>query len=485
MPSRQLKTRRHGRTDGMRLPYDLADRGGSMRASEAAQTVTEVFGPPLHTGDFVPQELRDDTLLVVIGDAPGPVLELLGEQRSAPGTALRPIAVVSAEGHDANANEVSALADLVLGLRSPLADFESGRDNLTELTINVRNLAPLYDDPAMLLLQFLYTRAADLAPMLAPDSPWAYRYPLAESLLGAETAAVVDVLDDLTEHSLMTSKPLDRMFLCPDCGGYRVLVKEFCSQCHSPDVCTEDSIQHVSCGYVGPEREFIGSGYAKCPKCNTPLRHIGVEYKRPGRILLCEGCGHWAADPELRAWCIDCNRYHTPEQLNTAHIGRYALTAEGSRAARDGRWVRYQSQALQPELETSGPGPNPAPGEKQEAMRLMLSIALDNRWPVEVYKVDVFAQSGERLYDPDGQASFDSTEEALRRTLGKKDLLAQLARNSFLVVATKSSRERPLQPADLEQGMARQLHLQIRVTELIPSAALNLLSNGEKTRTTC
>lgn len=476
MANRQFQTQRRRRPAAPRIPYELAELDELDLSRDSAAAIRSVFGDPLDGGALL-HGTRDETPLVVIGDDEGHVADLLEEERATAGSSLRPIAAFVGTPDRVSA-EIAGLADITFKARPNRAELEGARDNLVGMAQSIRSLSPLYDDPAMLLLQFLYSRGAGLAPTLDPDSPFAYRYPLAECVLGATTAAAVEVLDDLAEHTLVAGKPLDRLFLCPDCEGYRVLVKELCTQCHSPNVGMEDSIHHFRCGYVGPEKEFIASGHAKCPKCDAALRHIGVEYNRPGRIVICEECGHWGADPELRAWCVDCNRYHAPEQLKTVNIRRYTLTPDGSRAARNGRWGHYQAHVLRPDGGVSARS-QAVSGEKQEAMRLLLSIALENHWPVVVYKVDVFTQEGGRLAAPDRQALLAGAEEALRKILAKKDLIAQVEHDSFFVVATKNQRHHPLQSADLEHQLAKQLPLRIRVTELIPSAALNLLSSGE------
>lgn len=476
MPSRQFQNQRRRRAAGLRIPYELAELDELERSRNSAAAIRSVFGDPLDGGALL-HEMRDETPLVIVGDDEAHVADLLEEERATPGSSLRPIAALVGTAGSGVSGEIAGLADITLKVSADRAEIEGARDNLAGMAETIRILSPVYDDPAMLLLQFLYSRRAGLAPTLDADSPVAYRYPLAECVLGATTAAAVDVLDDLADHTLVTGKPLDRLFLCPDCNGYRVLVKELCTQCHSPNIAMEDSIHHFRCGYVGPEKEFIASGHGKCPKCEAPLRHIGVEYNRPGRIVNCEQCGHWGADPELRAWCVDCNRYHAPEQLKTVHIRGYTLTPDGSQAARNGRWGHYQAHVLRPDGDASVPL-QAASGEKQEAMRLLLSIALENHWPVVVYKIDVFAQSGERLSAPDGHGLLVRTEDALREILAKKDLIARVDHDSFFVVATKNQRHHPVQVADLEHRLSKQLPLRVRVTELIPSAALNLLSTG-------
>lgn len=459
------------------VAYELVTVDEGRRCKDEVVTVRSVFGAPVdeYAKTWTPDNA---TPLVIVGSDWRRVVDLLTDLRSRPASVLRPTAVVWAEGAGSGAREVEKLADALVGPHADNAGLQQLRDELSGLSVTTRTLSAPADDPPMLLLQFLFSRRSELSPLLDPEAPLAYRYPLAERVLSSSTAAALDVLDDLAEHGLLASRPVDRLFLCPECGSYRIPVKELCAACHSPNLRMEDSIHHFRCGYVGPEGHFINSGRAVCPKCGDALRHIGVEYNRPGRIVHCGDCGQWASEPELRAWCVACDIHHTPEQLKTVLIHRYSLTSAGARAARAGRWGQVQAEYLSPA--SAEPRPPTAGGSNQqyEAMQLLLSIALENHWPIVVYKADVFDPTGERAPHGVPHEVIERTEKSLRKALAKQDLVVRLGRDSFLIVATKSGRHRPPQIPELEHRLAKHVPASVRVTELIPSAALNLLSSG-------
>ncbi len=474
--SRRYETNPLGQA--MPIAYELVDLDEAGPSADRLSSIWSVFGEPLPVDEVARRSLHA-TPLVIVGYDDRLVAQILREQRESLNHNLRPVAVIGVDDAAAEGGEVVHLADAVVGTRGGRGQLDAARRVLSEIAAVLDRLPPAQDDRPLAMLQYVLSRRAELTPVLDPDAPTAYRFPLVEQMLGVSSLEAIDVLDDLAEHSLMTRQVVDRLFLCPVCGGYRVPVKELCPECLSPNVSLQDSIHHFQCGYVGPEKEFIGTGRPVCPKCHDQLRHVGVEYNRPGRILACGDCGNWASEPDLRAWCADCDTHHQPEDLRTIRIHRYALASTAVDVARSGRWSQIQARYI-------GADVNPQPAsqagmpDNREAMQMLLTIAAENEWPITVYKANLLSRVGESRSAEEQNRIADKAETLLNKSFGPKDLVVRVSPNAFLITATRSGRRGdPPRAAELQSTLGEQAGLRIKITELDPAKAANLLTERE------
>lgn len=463
-------------TPALSVDYQLFEISDLNRATDDAGAVKTVLGPPLPTATGSQREIGRMPL-VIVGYDQRPIIKMLQKQRVSTPTALRPIAVVGI-AEDVESPVLRQLADIVLPPGAQRDVLQAMRDRLFKISGVVHKLSPAHDDRALLFLQYLHSRdgGGEIMPVVDASARFAYRYPLAEHLLSTSSVETLDVLQDLAEHELLTGKVVDRLFLCPTCKGYRVPVKELCPECQAPNVGTQDSIHHFRCGYVGPESEFISSGKPVCPKCNAELRHIGVEYNRPGRIVTCEDCGHWASEPHLRAWCVDCNTYHTPEQLSIVRISRFGITRKGMRVAQAGRWNPYHAQLIFPEASADGRSDNASSYEHtRQIARDLIDLASTNEWAMTVYQAEVVTPVDDSLSPEQRRDQLKATEQHIKTQLGTRSLLTQLNRGNFLAFTVNGEDRTSPSPSVLESQINGRTGLRVQITALTPSAAAYLL----------
>ena len=314
--------------------YEVLELWEFERGTDEAFAVRSVLGEPLEDKDGVPLAQLP---LVIIGYDQQKILSYLREQRAQPQSALRPIAIVGINA-DYLEPEIDRLADIVLPPRPGLEELQDTAVMLETLAMHLRQLKLAPQDTAMTMMQFLYSRRRAIEPIVDARSNIAYRFSLAESLLNMPTYDTRDILQDLAERGLLESQHIDKLFTCPDCESFRVAVKELCPECHTTNLTTEESIHHFRCGHVAPESAFVVDGQRQCPKCHGGIRHIGVEYNRPGRFTVCGECHFWASEPVLAAWCADCNSYHSPAELHSVKICAYSISSTGANVAARGNW---------------------------------------------------------------------------------------------------------------------------------------------------
>ncbi|MGE4218435.1 MAG: hypothetical protein AB7G39_03215 [Alphaproteobacteria bacterium] len=183
---------------------------------------------------------------------------------------------------------------------------------------------------ALAILGLAYTRQAPIRAVWSAGTPLAVRYPL---LAGIPSAR--DLLAQLSESQLLRRRFFDRVHLCDNCGSARLIAREVCANCGRSHLEEEALVHHYKCGYQAAEPAFQECGYV-CPKCNQLLNHIGVDYDKPGSVMVCRECGTADHDPAVQFACLDCG-HETPGE-GAARRGwyHYELTEDGIQAATSG-----------------------------------------------------------------------------------------------------------------------------------------------------
>jgi hypothetical protein len=187
------------------------------------------------------------------------------------------------------------------------------------------------------LINFMYTREKKiLTPHPYVRSAIGYTFPaISVNFAPEEEWRAVEILEIATKEGLFIKSFYERIHLCPKCKSGFLAFREVCPKCHSSNLTVHDLIHHFPCAYVGPIYDFKGEteGQLICPKCDKPLRHIGVDYDKPSVVSNCNECGHHFQDSNVKAKCISCSGEHTSEELYNEVISRYQLTKKGEMVA--------------------------------------------------------------------------------------------------------------------------------------------------------
>jgi hypothetical protein len=176
--------------------------------------------------------------------------------------------------------------------------------------------------PEDILLARMYSRDQGLSPAYDSSSRDLVRYPVAGPLDN-----VSQVATGLFEKGFLVRSFFDRIHCCPQCRSGHLSVREECHSCKSPNIGEEVVVHHFQCAHEAPESQFrTGSGF-ECPKCARPLRHIGLDYDKPGSITRCHDCGSINDKPTVGFKCIDCGAHHSPDQIPAKTWYSYRLTS--------------------------------------------------------------------------------------------------------------------------------------------------------------
>lgn len=198
---------------------------------------------------------------------------------------------------------------------------------LREMPVSIRHSAA----PEDILLARVYSRDQGLGAIHDPGSRDLVRYPVAGPLDNVPELAV-----SLDKQGLLTRRFFDRLFCCPQCRSAHLSVREECHSCRSANISEEVVVHHFRCAHEAPESQFRSHGGFTCPKCARPLRHIGLDYDKPGSITRCDDCGAINDKPAVGFKCVDCGAHHAPDQVPARTWYSYSLTAAGQRRVLQG-----------------------------------------------------------------------------------------------------------------------------------------------------
>jgi GGDEF domain-containing protein len=251
--------------------------------------------------------------------------------------------------------EVAAALDAAPDPAVPIADFgrnEDIRNDFVGEAIDPASIAALrqgfapilhrlrempfrsaHEDRAeMTVLRLAYSRDTAIEARFDPDSRNIVEYPL----LGRApvTRQRLELLADL---DLLRRQHFTRTHLCRRCDSARLHATEVCAACDSADLMEEPIVHHYRCGWQEPESRFAGDRVLVCPKCHRELRHYGVDYDKPGTVVVCRCCGKANAEPAVHFTCLDCAAVTPTNEAKTVDWYRYDLTEDGLRSLRDGR----------------------------------------------------------------------------------------------------------------------------------------------------
>lgn len=124
---------------------------------------------------------------------------------------------------------------------------------------------------------------------------------------------------------------VERIHLCPKCHSDSLLFSECCTKCKSSNLTSEDMIHHFRCANISPESEYLYDGKLRCPKCRHFLRHIGIDYDRPGKVHVCNNCGETQLHSEMKVTCAVCGLVTQPHLLIPYDIQEWTFTPKGKK----------------------------------------------------------------------------------------------------------------------------------------------------------
>jgi hypothetical protein len=180
------------------------------------------------------------------------------------------------------------------------------------------------------LSKFLTGEIEKLEPVYDPK--YGYRYPVVESILG-DPSLVEAFLKELYEAGILERELYDKTIYCPNCSSVNISMRYSCPFCQSFDIEKSSLMEHIKCGYIGMEKDFIKGNKLVCPGCGESPTKSGVDYRKAGIWCTCNNCKKSFDIPVPTHFCRDCHKVFMFEEATYADAYAYRLTEEARREA--------------------------------------------------------------------------------------------------------------------------------------------------------
>jgi len=187
--------------------------------------------------------------------------------------------------------------------------------------------AELYTDrnTQAFLGKFLSGEIRELEPVYDPKL--GYRYPVVEAIVG-DAAKAEDFLNRLCEAGILERRLYDKIIYCPKCGSANISIHYCCPYCKSFNIQKSSLIEHVKCGYMDIEKNFLKGNKLICPKCHEQLEKLDVDYRQAGTWCTCKNCSKNFDIPINTHFCRDCHVDSTFEDAVIKDVYNYSLKEE-------------------------------------------------------------------------------------------------------------------------------------------------------------
>ncbi|MGZ3411185.1 MAG: TackOD1 domain-containing metal-binding protein [Xanthobacteraceae bacterium] len=291
------------------------------------------------------------------------------------------------------------------------------------------------DRTGIIILRLAYSRNAPVEAVFNARYPLTVQYPLVGTGPG-----IRQHLEFLANQDLLRRRHFTRTHACGKCASARLNIYEACLACGSSNLFEEVLVHHYRCGCQEAESHFVQGGLLICPKCRRELRHLGVDYGKPGKIVECRACGAVNSEPTVNFICMDCSAVTPADDAAATDWYHYDLTTLGLDSLREGRLPQSE---FDPTLEQSPRAYSPrefgllALQEKRVARQTSqaFSVARISFLNLEAIRHEYGAQAAE--------AAFRHAVDAIVKAVRESDFVG-IASSSSVVVGFPG-----LKPADV------------------------------------
>jgi len=197
---------------------------------------------------------------------------------------------------------------------------------------------PERQDSSVFICRYVFARdGMQLLPELTYHNQYGFSYPLVAALTAEGNANEHwYVLNSLVKRGYLESKEtINELQMCPGCEGGLLNFKHCCPNCQSVDLSTEPFVHCFTCGNVGPVSEFMKHQELVCHRCQTTLKHIGIDYDKPLEDKICKRCQHRFFEPHTLSICFSCKQVGEPDALKTRKLNAFQLTKKGEQFAKN------------------------------------------------------------------------------------------------------------------------------------------------------
>lgn len=189
---------------------------------------------------------------------------------------------------------------------------------------------------AKLVTEILAGKVTDISPRLDFASDLGFNYPAVEQALGIKGQEVLETLESLASQGILKKTFFDKFLHCPQCQSVNLRPTLHCPKCNSGNINRGRVLEHLVCGYLGLEDEFISAGRLICPKCQIELQTIDSDYRSRGLMRKCYNCGEVFSTPLIKWRCLKCSSLTSEDGVTEVSIYAYRFN-EAKR-----NWLQFE-----------------------------------------------------------------------------------------------------------------------------------------------
>lgn len=188
--------------------------------------------------------------------------------------------------------------------------------------------------PVQQILNLLLKEINELKP--AFDLQYTCRYPPVERVSELEPHEVPGLLERMTSHHILDSHFHEKIIVCNRCSSPNLAPRYLCPHCKSISISKHQTIEHVSCGYISIEDEFLrgnnnntitnNNTNAICPRCKTGLRQNSPDVKINEGWFFCNDCSRRSREPVGIYYCRECERIMFVGDIAFKNLYSYTLS---------------------------------------------------------------------------------------------------------------------------------------------------------------
>lgn len=203
---------------------------------------------------------------------------------------------------------------------------QQARTHPSETVVSPDNTNNIWQDAkvARLITAFLNGKVDQLKPEIDLKIEDGFTYREADEIMGTSGRDTALMLESLAREGLLISEDYEKILVSPG-GSVQMIPVERCPSCDSSQLSRGQLIEHFSCGYIGPEEEFMKGMSQVCPKCKRELKLIGTDYRKPGARYVCNDCKGVFPSPVVKCRCLRTGESYLLEELRYISLSSYRL----------------------------------------------------------------------------------------------------------------------------------------------------------------
>lgn len=186
------------------------------------------------------------------------------------------------------------------------------------------SIEPLGSKSELLLKDLLYGSQSTLTPRIAT---W-ISYPMAQRSTGLDREATLSLILSLWQEGYLNRSFYGMAHKCPLDGTTSLRPKMTCPSCGGEENERTQLIEHLECGHVDREENFVRGSEYVCPIDNKKLKLIGVDYRKTGLAHYCPTCNELFPEPNVECVCNYANHVFSLHESVQEKLYTYTLNED-------------------------------------------------------------------------------------------------------------------------------------------------------------